>query len=274
MLIAARDIVRRLPDADARRIRVELSGNLCRCTGYLGIINAVESVVAARRSNPTAVTSAAAAQPAPFHAFVPTGEVAPPSMTAPAPAVEETRTGWTRFEESFVVARPPATVWAMFADIPAVAACLDGAELTEHDANSAKGKMTVKLGPIHAGFSGSAVIERDDQALRGIIRGAGSDKGTGSRTKGDIVYRLTPEADGRQTRVSVMVEYSLQGPLAQFSRSGLVLELGRRLVSDFAANLDAQLAGAKIRATPGVPFNAGQFLWSWFVDWLCRLFHR
>src|SRR5262249_49149971 len=60
MLIAARDIVRRLPDADAHRIRVELSGNLCRCTGYLGIINAVESVVAARRSKPTAVTSAAA----------------------------------------------------------------------------------------------------------------------------------------------------------------------------------------------------------------------
>src|SRR5262249_47385107 len=96
MLIAARDIVQRLPDA--HRIRVELSGNLCRCTGYLGIINAVESVVAARRSNPTAVTSAAAAQPAPLHAFVPTGEVAPPSTPAPAPAVEETRTGWARFE--------------------------------------------------------------------------------------------------------------------------------------------------------------------------------
>lgn len=77
MLIAARDIVRRLPDADARRIRLELSGNLCRCTGYLGIINAVESVVAARRSKPTAVTSAATAQPAPLRAFVPTGEVAP-----------------------------------------------------------------------------------------------------------------------------------------------------------------------------------------------------
>ncbi|MEE8188329.1 MAG: (2Fe-2S)-binding protein, partial [Kiloniellales bacterium] len=34
MLIAARDIVTRLPTADPRRIRVELSGNLCRCTGY------------------------------------------------------------------------------------------------------------------------------------------------------------------------------------------------------------------------------------------------
>jgi len=274
MLIAARDIVQRLPDADARRIRVELSGNLCRCTGYLGIINAVESVVAARRSKPTAVTSAAAAQPAPLHAFVPAGEVAPPSIPAPASALEEARTGWTRFEESFVVARSPATVWATFADIPAVAACLDGAELTEHDANTAKGKMRIKLGPIQAGFAGSAVIERDDRAQRGIIRGAGSDKGTGSRTKGEIVYRLAPEAAGQQTRVFLTVEYSLQGALAQFSRSGLVLELGRRLVSDFAANLNARLAGAETRAAPRTPFNAGRFLWSWFIDWLRRPFRR
>ena len=43
MLIAARDIAERIPDADERRIRVELSGNLCRCTGYRGIVNAVRS---------------------------------------------------------------------------------------------------------------------------------------------------------------------------------------------------------------------------------------
>ena len=275
MLIAARDIVRRLPDADAWRIRVELSGNLCRCTGYLGIINAVESVVAARGSKIDAVSSAAATRPAtPFHAFVPTDQPAAPALTAPVSAPEEARTGWTRFEESFLVPRPPAAVWAMFADIPAVVACLDGAELTEHDANTAKGKMTVKLGPIQAGFSGSAVIERDDGAQRGTIRGAGSDKGTGSRTKGEIVYRLTPEAEGQQTRVSVTVEYNLQGSLAQFSRSGLVRELGRRLVSDFAANLNARLAGTETRAAAGAPFNAGRFIWSWFLDRLRGLIWR
>jgi carbon-monoxide dehydrogenase small subunit len=274
MLIAARDVVRRLPDADARRIRIELSGNLCRCTGYLGIINAVESVLAGRESK-AAVPSAPAAQPAArFHAFVPTVDAAASVLAVPVSAPEEARTGWTRFEESFVVARPPATVWAMFADIPAVVACLDGAELTEHDANTAKGRMTIRLGPIQAGFSGSAVIERDDRAQRGIIRGAGSDKGTGSRTRGEILYRLMPEAAGQQTRVSVTVEYNLQGSLAQFSRSGLVRELGRRLVSDFAANLNARLAGADTRATAGAPFNAGRFIWSWFLDRLRGLVGR
>ena len=272
MLIAARDIVQRLADADAARIRIELSGNLCRCTGYLGIVTAVESVIAARGSQPVASAPTVPPPATPLQAFVPAAEAGAPPIAAPAPAPEEARTGWTRFEESFVVARSPATVWAIFADIPAVVACLDGAELTEHDANTAKGKMTIKLGPIQAGFSGSAVIERDDRALRGIIRGAGSDKGTGSRTKGEIVYRLTPEAEGQQTRVSVTVEYSLQGALAQFSRSGLVQELGRRLVSDFAANLNGRLAGAQ--TAPRAPFNAGRFLWSFLVDWLRRRLKR
>ena len=153
-------------------------------------------------------------------------------------------------------------------------ACLDGAELTEHDANTAKGKMKIKLGPIQARFSGSAVIERDDGALRGIIRGAGSDKGMGSRTKGEILYRLVPEAGGLHTRVFVTVEYSLQGALAQFSRSGLVLELGRRLVSDFAAKLNARLAGTETRAASGAPLNVRHFLWSWLVDRLRRLSRR
>ena len=49
MLIASRDIVQRLPGADEQRIRVELSGNLCRCTGYAGIVDAVLEVAAQQR---------------------------------------------------------------------------------------------------------------------------------------------------------------------------------------------------------------------------------
>jgi carbon-monoxide dehydrogenase small subunit len=49
MLVTARDIVERLPDADERAIRAELAGNLCRCTGYVGIVRAIERVLAERR---------------------------------------------------------------------------------------------------------------------------------------------------------------------------------------------------------------------------------
>jgi aerobic carbon-monoxide dehydrogenase small subunit len=49
MLITARDIVTRLPhltqSKDESRIRHELAGNLCRCTGYQGIVRAIQRVL-------------------------------------------------------------------------------------------------------------------------------------------------------------------------------------------------------------------------------------
>ena len=51
MLVACRDIVLRLPEADEARVREELAGNLRRCTGYRGIVRAVLSVLAARRQS-------------------------------------------------------------------------------------------------------------------------------------------------------------------------------------------------------------------------------
>ncbi|MFM0036979.1 (2Fe-2S)-binding protein [Paraburkholderia strydomiana] len=60
MLMSARDIVTRLPDADDERVRLELSGNLCRCTGYVGIVRAIRRVLDARRASQTAPLAAAA----------------------------------------------------------------------------------------------------------------------------------------------------------------------------------------------------------------------
>ncbi|MPZ38276.1 MAG: 2Fe-2S iron-sulfur cluster binding domain-containing protein [Rhizobiales bacterium] len=41
MLIMARDILQRLPGPDANTVRHELSGQICRCTGYTGIVKAI-----------------------------------------------------------------------------------------------------------------------------------------------------------------------------------------------------------------------------------------
>ncbi len=45
MLVTARDIVLRLPEANDPRIAKELAGNLCRCTGYNGIVRAIRRVL-------------------------------------------------------------------------------------------------------------------------------------------------------------------------------------------------------------------------------------
>ena len=265
MLISARDIVQRLPGADEIRIRRELAGNLCRCTGYLGIVQAVRSVAQGEARAP-------APGPAPGSASVPMRSFKPATKTVEVPSAEAMRTnaehaglraGWSRFEESFLVERPAGEVWRLFDDIPVIAACLPGARLSEHDARSAKGAMAVKLGPITAQFAGSAVIERDERGMCGIIRGAGTDRGSGSRTRGEVLYQLLPE--NGWTRVSLTVEYNVQGMLAQFSRPKLVQDLGRLLVREFAANLNRKLLNEGPGAASTVP-NLSKLLWQSFRD--------
>jgi carbon-monoxide dehydrogenase small subunit len=43
MLMSALDLLRREPRPSRQRIREELSGNICRCTGYAGIVDAVQA---------------------------------------------------------------------------------------------------------------------------------------------------------------------------------------------------------------------------------------
>jgi aerobic-type carbon monoxide dehydrogenase small subunit (CoxS/CutS family) len=47
-LLSAEALLRRRPDPSEREIREELAGNLCRCTGYEGIVAAVRAAAAAR----------------------------------------------------------------------------------------------------------------------------------------------------------------------------------------------------------------------------------
>ena len=51
MLATAYDVLSRIPDLDRERIRTELGGNLCRCTGYLPIIQAIADVHAQRSAS-------------------------------------------------------------------------------------------------------------------------------------------------------------------------------------------------------------------------------
>jgi aerobic-type carbon monoxide dehydrogenase small subunit (CoxS/CutS family) len=48
-LLSAEALLRERPDPSEREVREALAGNLCRCTGYEGIVKAVLDVAAARR---------------------------------------------------------------------------------------------------------------------------------------------------------------------------------------------------------------------------------
>lgn len=267
MLATSRDIVLRLPDADESRVRVELSGNLCRCTGYMGIVAAVMSVLADLKAQPDAAVQALRAaqaqgrgaapvteKPVAFAGFTPTmaspaetmtsatggsADSAAPNPTAAAPADKKAGRG-SQIDGGFQVPFPAAEVWAFMVDLPALASCLPGASIESHEGDRVKGKVAIKFGPMAAAFNGAARLERDDAAMRAVFRGAGQDTLSQSRANGDITYQLEALSP-TETRVNVNLLYSLQGPLAQFSRSGLVQDFVRRMIADFGNNVTARL---------------------------------
>ena len=49
MLLCAADLIACNPHATREQIRVHISGNYCRCTGYQAIVDAIETVLESRR---------------------------------------------------------------------------------------------------------------------------------------------------------------------------------------------------------------------------------
>ncbi|MDP6516767.1 MAG: SRPBCC family protein [Alphaproteobacteria bacterium] len=183
--------------------------------------------------------------------------------------------------QSFVVQRPRAQVWALFADVDRVAPCIPGFSLTApSDGRHVAARVEVKLGPIAAAFAGDAEHSRDDSSFSGVIAGTGRDRTSGSRARGEARYSLLAVADDAATDVSVTIAFSLAGPLAQFGRAGIVNDLARRLTGDFATNLHALLEAEPGAAAPAAPpeLDAGKLvaasLWARIKAALARLFAK
>src|SRR5690606_36963786 len=257
MLATSRDIVLRLPDADQERVRIELSGNICRCTGYQGITAAVLSVLTRLKEQPDEQVEQLRArlrQNAPrafpvfqafesFTAAKPVNDAAPPMTEEPLAAsghgaAKEGK--GTTIEGGFDLKLPAGQVWAFMTDLKAVAGCLPGAQIEEQEGDRVKGRIAIKFGPMAAAFKGNATLERRDDDRVATLRGEGVDSLSNSRARGDVTYAIV-EKDGHQCRVNVSLAYSLQGPLAQFSRSGLVRDFVKRMIADFGRNVEFRL---------------------------------
>jgi aerobic carbon-monoxide dehydrogenase small subunit len=257
MLITARDIVIRLPDADERRIRLELSGNLCRCTGYVGIVRAICRVLAERRGGKLAPAGAGERRRlGPVGSQHAEGFISTPSAAITAvdgagmrPTFGDADLGLggrkpnIEIRQSFVIPRPPQEIWRFLADVERVVPCMPGAMLTGSRGDRWQGQVAIRLGPIAAAFNGEMRIIRDDATRRGIILGAGRDRLSASRANAELEYALTAEPSGAATRVDITVRALLLGPLAQFGRSAIVNDLAARLTDMFARRIERRLAG-------------------------------
>ena len=286
MLVSSRDLVLRLADADEKLIRIGLSGNLCRCTGYVGIVRAVSSVIEQRRRRGVAPqhdggrkTLGPAGSGHGQRAGIGRSERVQP-MHYPRKATELAIPDFTpsnHIEQHFEVAYPPDRVFAMLGDLAAVADCLPGVTLLAPPTpERVEGAIGVKIGPVAATFHGAARVERDPVELSGRIIGIGTDERSRSSTRGEVRYRLVP-LDGGKTRVDLSLGYALTGILAQVGRPALVRELASRLTADFAANLDRLLSGAPLSHSSAAraDLNGLSLLWGVVHTALARWFaHR
>jgi carbon-monoxide dehydrogenase small subunit len=231
MMVTARDIVHRLPDATDDDIRLELAGNLCRCTGYNGIVRAIRQVLDERLD--------LLATPQPKVPAVTFGTVAATlSTTAPV-------TGGTGLHQRLPFAATPAELWAMLRDPQAIVSCVPGASFTTVDGDHVTGEIVVALGPVRARFAGDAVLTYDDARMSGAVRGAGQDQSSGTRLSAEAAFRV--EADAAGALLAVDIRYDLKGPLAQLAKARVVALLADEISGIFATNLKARLAGG---ATP------------------------
>ena len=140
----------------------------------------------------------------------------------------------------FEVAQPVDKVWRFFDDIPQVASCLPGAELTRDlGGDKYEGQVAIRMGPVRLQFTGTAdVTERDEAAKRITVHAAGADvKGRGQAA---MVVGATLSPKGRGTLVAVSQDLQLSGAAAQYGR-GMISDVSAILIRDFAASMQDRI---------------------------------
>jgi carbon monoxide dehydrogenase subunit G len=151
---------------------------------------------------------------------------------------------------NFEVPLPPKDAWKTLMDIPRIAPCMPGAELTGVlDNDTYSGKVSVRLGPVALTFAGQVKFTDIDEAgYRARVKAQGKDsKGRGG-ANANVDFHLEPSPLG--TRVLVKTDLTLSGAVAQYGRaSGMIQDVAQQLIGQFADNLRGQLVAS--RQTPG-----------------------
>ncbi len=162
---------------------------------------------------------------------------------------------------TFEVPLPPDQAWKLLMDIPRIAPCMPGAELTDViDPNTYNGKVAVRLGPVALTFAGTVKFtEKDDAAHKARVNAQGKDaKGRGG-AHANVDFGIEPAPGG--SRVLVKTDLTLSGAVAQYGRaSGMIQDVAQQLIGQFANALKTQLAASQpapamvnAAATPAKP---------------------
>ena len=187
-----------------------------------------------------------------------------------------------KLEKTFPIAAPAGNGWRFLQNIPGVASCMPGAEITETiDESHYKGRVKAKVGPATMAFNGDIEIKGVDGEKQELhLIGHGQDtKGTSSATM-DLTARVVSTGEG---------QCELKGE-AQVTVTGKAASLGGRMMTqvadqilnqfgkNFANNVMAMGEGEQAEeardelAEQPKELNGLAFVWSVIVGLLRSLF--
>lgn len=143
--------------------------------------------------------------------------------------------------QDFDVAQPVDKVWQFFDNIPQVAACLPGAELTKDLGDDKyEGRVAIRMGPVRMQFLGTAdIVERDNAKKHIVVNAAGADEKGRGQAAMKVGATLTPKGPNG-TKVSVAQDLQLSGAAAQYGR-GMISDVSAILMRDFSVNMQDRI---------------------------------
>jgi carbon monoxide dehydrogenase subunit G len=145
-------------------------------------------------------------------------------------------------DNTFTVPVPPEVAWDVLLDVARIAPCMPGATVDEVDGDVVTGRIKIKVGPVALTYRGTAKFNERDAAARTVLVEASGKETRGAGTAAATIKASLAPAEGGATLVNMHTTMNVTGRPAQFGR-GVMVEVGGKLVDQFARNLAEQLAG-------------------------------
>ena len=146
-------------------------------------------------------------------------------------------------DNSFTVPVPPETAWDVLLDVARIAPCMPGATVDEVDGDVVNGRIKVKVGPVSLTYKGTATFaERDVDSHSVTVEASGKETRGAGTASATVKASLAPADGGGSTLVTMHTTMNVTGRPAQFGR-GVIVEVGGKLVDQFAGNLAQMLSG-------------------------------
>lgn len=154
-----------------------------------------------------------------------------------------------------VIAAPRATVWAALNDPEVLQACIPGCEEVEKVSDTElTAKVTQKVGPVKAKFTGQIeltdIVEGESYRIQGSGKG-----GAAGGASGGAAVRLEDVPEG--TKLSYDAEAKVTGKIAQLG-ARLIDGFAKKMADQFFTRFQEVVEGPPEEAEPDAPTADGE----------------